>query len=289
MAVEANLASLLGDAGVAEKAWTSLARTERGSSRASARSLARILARLRHEPLRALSVLGDDQNPLTRAIVVRELGDWAETERQVRLALAETPAPGAGSLPLRRARNQRTNLEPRLAEALAEQGLGREAATVIAETPLDCHLCVRVRGRVAALSGNAKLADHWYGEAVKIAPSLPAAEAEWARALLDRGDPEAALVRLASALRKSPRFADAIALSGEALLAKGDAAGAATRFEEAAKLTPRWGRLHLKWGEALAAQGKAAEAQAKWRLAAEMDLAAAERARLQALSEKQTT
>ena len=172
----------------------------------------------------------------------------------------------------------------RMAEVRALVGLGRlaEAQARVAASPLDCQPCVIQRGIVAAKSGDPRGADHWFGEAIRMAPSFPQADYEWARALLDRRDPDAALLRLAQAVRKGPRYADAIELQGEALLAQGDAKAAAAKFAEAAKLTPRWGRLHLKWGEALAKLGKTDEARAKWRAAATMDLSAADRAALKA-------
>ena len=175
-------------------------------------------------------------------------------------------------------------------QSLALVKLGRlpEAEAVLTETPLDSEPCVRVRAVAAEVAGDRRLADHWFGEAIRMAPSAPHAAAEWGRAKLARGDRLGAVALFAQAHRISPRYADATVWWGEALLAGGDAQGAAAKFAEAEKLAPRWGRLHLKWGEALAKLGKAAEAQAKWRAAAGMDLTAAERAELARVSPKRT-
>jgi tetratricopeptide (TPR) repeat protein len=172
------------------------------------------------------------------------------------------------------------NVLPQRAYALARQGRLAEAEAEIAATPLDCYRCVRVRGRIATLKGDARAADHWFREAERMAPSIPYADTEWGEALLARGDTGAAIARLQRAHRMSPGFADPLELWGEALMRQARFAQATRKFAEAAKLAPRWGRLHLHWGEALAKLGRGGEARAKWRAAAEMDLSAADRARL---------
>jgi hypothetical protein len=68
--------------------------------------------------------------------------------------------------------------------------LSGAAETLINTTPLDCYLCVRVRGQIAALRHDASATDHWFAEALRLAPSLPSAESEWGEALLARGDLE---------------------------------------------------------------------------------------------------
>jgi tetratricopeptide (TPR) repeat protein len=180
------------------------------------------------------------------------------------------------------------SLQVSRAWALARLGDRAGAEAAIGDTPLDCYPCVRMRGRIAALAGDRARSDHWFGEAVKMAPVLPMAELDWGRALLAQGRAGAAVEKLRVASRKSPKSPDAAALWGEALLAQGDAEGAASKFATAEPLAPRWGRLHLKWGEALAAQGKPAEAHRQWRVAAGMDLTPTERAQLAAVSTKRT-
>jgi predicted Zn-dependent protease len=170
--------------------------------------------------------------------------------------------------------------------ALAHLGQIPAAQELIGASPLDCQPCVSIRGEIAALASDPRTADHWFGQAVRMAPSIPFANTDWGRALLERGDAAGAIPRFAAANRQSPHFADPIAYLGEALLKQGDAKGAVAKFTQASKYAPRWGRLHLKWGEALAKMGKAAEAIAQFAAASEMDLTAAERAELQAMTKK---
>lgn len=165
-----------------------------------------------------------------------------------------------------------------LARARAGQLVTAEAA--IAATPLDCQNCIVVRGQIAELKGQRATADHWFAEAVRMAPSLPQASYEWGKVLAARGDTDRAIAQFKGAVRRGPRYADAIEALGEALLAKGDAPGSIAKFTEAAKLTPRWGRLHLKWGQALARLGKTDEAKVRWQAAKGMDLTPTERAEL---------
>ena len=166
------------------------------------------------------------------------------------------------------------------ARALARLGRFPEAQQLVATLPTDCDFCLISRADVAQAAGDARTADHWFGEAVRLTPSMPVANEKWGRALLARGDAKGALARFDAAQAKGPRFADAIEGKAEALLALGDAKAADAAFAGAAKLTPKWGRLRLKWGEALTKQGKADEAHAQLRTAAGLDLSAAERTEL---------
>ena len=174
------------------------------------------------------------------------------------------------------------SLELNSLKALALARLGRvpEAQQLVAPLPADCVFCLIARAEVAQAAGDARAADRWFGETVRLTPSLPAANEKWGRALLLRGDARGALAKFDAAHAKGPRFADAIEGRAEALLALGDAKAADAAFGDAAKLTPKWGRLHLKWGEALAKLGRAADARAQLRIAAGLDLTPAERAEL---------
>jgi tetratricopeptide (TPR) repeat protein len=184
-------------------------------------------------------------------------------------------APGTGE-------QHRSRIDPLVAYAMARSGDLAGAKALIATTPLDSYDAVIMRGRVAELAGDHRAADHWFGEAVKMAPSIGFAPEAWAEALLARGDLPGAIAKAGQAHAKAPRLADPLEVWGEALLAEGDSRGATGKFAEAAPLAPRWGRLHIKWGEALAKLGKADEAHAQWKAAAGMDLTAAERAALSA-------
>lgn len=165
-----------------------------------------------------------------------------------------------------------------LAAAHARLGEIDVARAVIAPTPLYCVACVRARGLIEAYAGNPRGADHWLSEAVRIAPTLPAAHLAWAEAWLVRRDPERAIAQLELAVQKGPRWADPRKLWGDALMMQGRPAQAVARYEEAAALAPRWGRLHAALGRARAAAGDRAGALDSFRTAAALDLNPADRA-----------
>ena len=171
---------------------------------------------------------------------------------------------------------QRVWIHPLLARALARTGDVAAAETLINTTPTDCYLCVRVRGQIAALRHDWSAADRWFAEAVRLAPSYPLAETDWAEVLLARGDLDGAIAKLTLAHEKGPRFADPLELWGETLMKKGDASGAIVRFEEADRYAPRWAHNHLRWGQALAALGKTAKASAQFGLARGLEMSDAD-------------
>ncbi len=214
--------------------------------------------------------LGSLQQHFTMATVEEDWPRLLATTNGFAAQVAQMPDGGVRRMRWRAAR----------ARALAMLGRNAEAEAELALTPLDCLPCVIVRGVAAEQRGDRRTADHWFAEAVRIAPSIPFPNQEWARVRLARGDARGALARFDAALGQSPRYPDAVEGRGEALLALGDGSGAATAFSDAAKAAPKWGRLHLKWGLALAKQGKAAEAQAAYRTAAALYLTPAERAEL---------
>ncbi|MEI7931748.1 MAG: tetratricopeptide repeat protein [Alphaproteobacteria bacterium] len=163
---------------------------------------------------------------------------------------------------------------------LLKLGRFEEAHASVDSLPVDCFVCVIVRGQLAAAEGKAAEADRYFADAVKLAPSLPDANYEWGRALLARGDAVQAEARLRAALKASPHYADPMTYLGEALLAQNKPGPAIAQFKKADRIAPHWGRNHLLWGKALAAQGKTTEAKAKWRTASGLDLTADERAQL---------
>ena len=171
---------------------------------------------------------------------------------------------------------QRVYNAPLLALALAKTGDFAAAETLINTTPLDCYLCVRVRGQIAALRRDAAASDRWFAEAVRLAPSLPFAETEWGESLLARGDLDGAIAKLTLAQKKGPRFADPLELWGEALLKKGDAAGAIARFSEADAFAPHWAHNHLRWGQALAVLGKDSRASVQFAAARGLEMSEAD-------------
>jgi tetratricopeptide (TPR) repeat protein len=175
------------------------------------------------------------------------------------------------------------------AEAYARTGRLAEAEAMLSSSPLDCYPCLRARGLVAALKRDWPASDRWYAEAARQGPSLPNAQSEWGRALMDRGDLDGSVAKFSEAHRISPHFADPIAFWAEALMAKGDYVGAIAKFTEADKYAPRWGRNHLHWGEALMLSGRYAEARAQYKAANGMDLSKPDRAALDVLLARTAT
>jgi tetratricopeptide (TPR) repeat protein len=165
---------------------------------------------------------------------------------------------------------------PRLAYATAMNGDVAGAEALIAQTPLDCYLCIRMRGQIAAIKHDWTGAEHWFAQGVQQGPSLPFAYMEWGEMLLAKGDADGAIAKLTLAVQKGPRSADPLELWGEALMRKSDFAGAVLEFAAADKFAPRWGRNHLRWGEALMKLGRGDEARAEFQAARGMDLSAAD-------------
>jgi hypothetical protein len=172
---------------------------------------------------------------------------------------------------------QQVWIRPLQALALARTGHAAAAAALVDETPVDCYLCLRVRGMIAAQQQDWAAADRWFAAAVSQAPSLPLAYTEWARTRLDRKNADGAIALLKIVGAKNPRDADVPEIWGEALLLKGDQRAAASKFEDTEELAPNWGRNRLKWAEALARSGQPQEARVQLRKAADLPLTAEER------------
>jgi tetratricopeptide (TPR) repeat protein len=172
------------------------------------------------------------------------------------------------------------SLLPPFALADAELGDFRSAHQTIDKTPVDCVICLRVRGRIDALEKNWSGANYWFSHAVAAAPSIPFAYADWGAMLLLKGDLDGAIAKFENANAKGPHFADPLEMWGEALIAKNRSDLALAKFEEAAKYAPNWGRLHLKWGEALFYAGRRDETKRQFAVAAGLTLSAADRAAL---------
>lgn len=171
-----------------------------------------------------------------------------------------------------------TNYYPLIAQAMALAGRSVEAIALINQTPLDCYDCVLSRGRVAAVTGNRRAAEHWWREAIRIGPSIPMGYEALGRSRLEAGDPAGALTLFRTAQDKGPRWADPVKGEADALVRLGRARESLGRFAAAAERAPRWGKLHLAWGKALATVGRPEEAREKYSAAAAMDLSAADRA-----------
>ena len=171
-------------------------------------------------------------------------------------------------------------LLPLLSLADAELGDFRAAHATVDKTPLDCVICLRIRGRIDALQKNWSGANFWFSRATAAAPSIPFNDADWGAALLTKGDLDGAIAKFEEANAKGPHFADPLEMWGEALMRKNRSDLALTKFAEADRYAPRWGRLHLKWGEALYYAGNIADSKKQIAIAASLDLSPADRAAL---------
>src|SRR5262249_7319625 len=107
---------------------------------------------------------------------------------------------------------------PHMAYALALAGRLEEAEKIAGPLPEDCYLCLRTRGKIAALAGNWPEAERTFGEAVKQNPRFPFADLEWGHALLAKGDAPRAIEHFKAAAQDGPRFADPLEQWGEALM-----------------------------------------------------------------------
>ena len=180
--------------------------------------------------------------------------------------------------------DQPSLLFPLIAYAQARLGRFAAADARIAATPADCYACLVARARIAGLEGDPARADANFVRAVTIAPSLPFAYADWGQALLERGQPDAAIEKFKLAHEKGPHCADPVEGWGEALMAKNQSHLALAKFAEVEKYTPNWGRLHLKWGEALVYAGRKDEAKAQFARASQLDLTPSEKVELATVS-----
>jgi len=109
--------------------------------------------------------------------------------------------------------------------------------------PLDCDLCVRARGQVAALRRDWPAADAWFAMVAARSPSIPFAYLDWGAALLAKGDLGGAIAKFRKANAISPHFSDPLKGWGDALARQGQWRGAVAKFDEALKHAPAWREL----------------------------------------------
>ena len=171
-------------------------------------------------------------------------------------------------------------LWPYFAWALANTGHVADADALIAKTPLDCDMCLRMRGNIAASKRDWAGAARWFGMASARTPSIPFADTDWGQMLLRKGDFNGAIAKFALAHAKDPRFADPLEMWGETLIQENRSDLALAKFEEANRYAPDWGRLHLKWGEALLWAGKPDDAKKQFAVVAALNMTPAEKSEL---------
>jgi Tfp pilus assembly protein PilF len=170
-----------------------------------------------------------------------------------------------------------TQIWPYIALAQAMTGDFAGAQAELAKTPLDCAICLRMRGNIRAAEKNWSTAQYWFAEAIRQAPSTPFGYADWGTMLLQEGKYDDAITKFKEANQKSPHFADPLELWGEALMQENRSDLALAKFVEADKYAPHWGRLHLKWGEALWWSGNKPAAMQQFATASRLDLSAADK------------
>jgi tetratricopeptide (TPR) repeat protein len=136
-----------------------------------------------------------------------------------------------------------TRYRPWVAYAYAMNGDVQSASALIARSPADCYLCVRIRALIASSAGDRAGAQRWFSEAVRQAPDLPAAYREWGAALFGWGELAGAAEKLALAHEKGPRCADPLKAWGDVLAKQGKTTEALAKYDEAVRLAPEWGAL----------------------------------------------
>jgi tetratricopeptide (TPR) repeat protein len=134
-------------------------------------------------------------------------------------------------------------IQPLEALAMARSGDTASAQALIATTPLDCYLCVRVRGQIAAIKHDWPSAEQWFSEAIRQAPSLPFAFYELGEMRLDKGDFAGAAAQFEASHRAGTRFADALKGWGDALARQGESKAALAKYDAALQFAPGWKEL----------------------------------------------
>jgi len=167
--------------------------------------------------------------------------DWpaALSDARVSDAWLETHASGNKLF----ARMRSVWMQPLEAQAMARTGDLAGAESLIATTPFDCYLCVRVRGQISTIKRDWPAAERWYSEAARQAPSLPFAFSDWGEMRLAKGDIDGAIAKFEIAHQKTPRFANALKGWGDALARRGQTKTALAKYKEALKYAPNWKEL----------------------------------------------
>ncbi len=291
---DANIAEELGDYSSAVAAYDHLASApDFEGSRAVARIMGAADAAIGHDVARSHRLLeaNRDVNQVAHAVIgygwqvpnfrfaqfeqFVAVGDWKSARVDIEAAVVTPEAKSIAEQTFLPAQAW-----PFLALAQAKTGDWKAARATIDKTPLDCYLCLRMRGQLAGMEKDWNGSQHWFARAVSFAPSIPFAYFDWGAMLMAKGDLDGAIAKFESAHQKGPHFADPLEMWGEALIAKNRSDLALTKFEEAAKYAPNWGRLHLKRGEALWWSGHHDEAKKQFAIASRLDLTASEEAKL---------
>jgi tetratricopeptide (TPR) repeat protein len=271
---DANIAEELGDFSSAVAAYERLASApDFEGSRAVARIMGAADAAIGHDVARSRRLLeaNRDVNQVAHAVIgygwqvpnfrfaqfeqFAAIGDWKSARTDIEAAVATPEAKSIAEKTFIPAQ-----VWPYLALAQAKAGDLKVALATIDKTPLDCYLCLRMRGQIAAMGHDWNTANGWFAKAAEAAPSIPFAYSEWGAMLMAKGDLDGAIAKFTIANQKGPHFADPLEMWGEVLIVENRSDLALAKFEEAAKCAANWKRLHQKWGEALSYLGRKDEA-----------------------------
>lgn len=131
-------------------------------------------------------------------------------------------------------------IEPMLALAEAESGDVAGAGAMIVATPLDCDVCLRMRGTVASFAKDRDDSEKWFAQAISATPALPWAYLSRGQARFREGDLEGALTDAQKTVRIAPQLADGYGLWGDVLARRGQWGAAKAKYEEALRYAPAW-------------------------------------------------
>ncbi len=236
-----------------------------------------LAARTNAENREAIEALSPDWE--VDSVLAEFLDDWESAYLILRGVEERMPPEHADAL----VTDQSLILRSRLALAAAWTDRIDEARERIASTPLDCAFCVRTRGTIEALAGDATAAARWFDAAQALAVRLPSVYGERAQALLILKDWPAAIQQAHIAARLAPNWVDPKKYWGDALLEQGKFTEALMRYRQAEKLAPNWGALKIAMGKAYVAAGKTERAREYWEKAARLPLSPQDRAALDGL------
>jgi tetratricopeptide (TPR) repeat protein len=222
-----------------------------------ATTMAATVDALNHDPESAMQVMkdlspNDDQSflqldaagafpALPAYWIAAAKGNWPAAVDDARASDSWLETHSAGGKLLARLRP--VWIQPLEALAMARSGDVAGAQALVASTPLDCYLCVRIRGAVASTKHDWSSAEHWFSEAVRQGPSLPFAFSEWGEMRLAKGDVAGAAEMFATANQKSPRFADALKGWGDVLVRQRKWDAAREKYNDALIYAPNWKEL----------------------------------------------
>ena len=131
-------------------------------------------------------------------------------------------------------------IEPMLALAKAESGDVTGAEATISETPIDCDVCLRMRGTVASFAGDRAKSERWFAQAISNTPALPWPYLSRGQARFREGDLEGALADARKTVRIAPQLADGYGLWGDVLARRAQWGAAEAKYDEALRYAPAW-------------------------------------------------